>query len=353
LAIAAVVLGAAFLLKQVATSSDGVATADRRVDAVAAPNQVEKALAPERKAASEQPLPARELPPSTGQAAGEPPPTAIPPTPADVAAGPSRVPAATGTLPAASTAPSGSVTPAPSGALNVEASAKETVVGPIGAAPPIVDTPQLPVQKPPIAPPPASKPAIAPPPVAAPAPRPAPAPVAAQPSAAPKPPSPAPKPPAPEPAPVAREPRPFDAALATQQFQTAVTKASACGQQGTTRGTGRVKVAIEPWGRVGRVTHLNQEFAGTPVGLCVTQVFQEIRLPPFDGNSRSIAGEFVVEWTPAAQRDEAAVRLAKGASNPWWLEAKWPRAITPETGAPAMRRRWIKACWRKQVALAV
>jgi hypothetical protein len=56
-----------------------------------------------------------------------------------------------------------------------------------------------------------------------------------------------------------------------------------------------VKVAIEPWGRVGRVTHLNQDFVGTPVGVCVMQAFQDMRVPPFDGNSRSIAGEFVVE----------------------------------------------------------
>jgi hypothetical protein len=296
LAIAAVVLGGAFLLKQVATSSDRIATADRRVDAVPAPKQVEKALAPERKAASEQPMPgapARELPPSTGQVAGELRPNVSSPTVsspvvphADVAAGPGRAPGA-----AAAPAP-GSATPA----LNVEASAKETV-GPIGAAPAVADAPKLPVREAPIAPPPATTAPVA-------APRPAPAPAAVLPSPAAKPPSPvarplppAAKPPAPEPAaaPVAREPRPFDEALATQQFQAAVAKASACGQQGTTRGTGRVKVAIEPWGRVGRVTHLNQEFVGTPVGACITQVFQEIRLPPFDGNSRSIAGEFVVE----------------------------------------------------------
>lgn len=301
LAIAAVVLGGAFLLKQVGSSSDGVASADRRVDAVPAPKQVEKALEPERKAASEQPASARELPPSTGQAAGEPRPTVSSPAagptgvpPADVAAGPSGAPAAKPTSPTessarSSSAPPGSSTPAPTGALNVEASAKETV-GPIGAAPPVADAPVLPVREAPIAPRPATTA-----PVAAPAPRPTPAPVAAQPPLAAKPPPPAAKPPAPAAAPVAREPRPFDEALATQQFQAAVTKANACGQQGTTRGTGRVKVAIEPWGRVGRVTHLNPEFAGTPVGLCITQVFQEIRLPPFDGNSRSIAGEFVVE----------------------------------------------------------
>jgi hypothetical protein len=101
--------------------------------------------------------------------------------------------------------------------------------------------------------------------------------------------------PEPAPAPVARQPRPFDEALATHQFEAAVAKAAACAQQGTTRGRGRVKVAIEPWGRVGRVTHLNQDFVGTPVGSCVVQAFQEMRLPPFDGNARSISGEFVVE----------------------------------------------------------
>ena len=72
-------------------------------------------------------------------------------------------------------------------------------------------------------------------------------------------------------------------------------KAAHCGQSGTTRGTGRVNVAIEPWGRVGRVTHLNQDFVGTPVGLCVMQAFQQIQVPPFDGEARSIAGAFMVQ----------------------------------------------------------
>lgn len=295
LAIAAVVLGAAFLLKQVATSGDGLpATAAHRVDAVPA----EKPVAPERKAASGQPLPG--VPnhgslPSAGQAAGEPGPAVPLQSPGartgDVASGPSKATATTpATLPGA-VLPS-PVAPASSSALNVEASARETV-GPVGAArsiteAPVADAPRVPAREAPLA---------APPAVPAPAPRPSPAPAAA-PALAAKPPPPAPKPPAPAepaPAPVAREPRPFDEALATQQFQAAVAKASACGQQGATRGTGRVKVAIEPWGRVGRVTHLNQDFAGTPVGVCVMEVFQQIRVPPFDGNSRSIAGEFVVE----------------------------------------------------------
>jgi hypothetical protein len=94
--------------------------------------------------------------------------------------------------------------------------------------------------------------------------------------------------------PAPRAPRPFDESLATQQFETAAAKASDCGQAGPARGSGRVKVAIEPWGRVGRVTHLNQDFVGTPVGLCVMQAFQQIQLPPFDGNSRAIVGEFVI-----------------------------------------------------------
>jgi hypothetical protein len=94
--------------------------------------------------------------------------------------------------------------------------------------------------------------------------------------------------------PAPRAPRPFDENLATQQFEAAAAQASECGQAGPTRGTGRVKVAIEPWGRVGRVTHLNQDFVGTPVGLCVMQAFQQIQVPPFDGNSRAIAGEFAI-----------------------------------------------------------
>jgi hypothetical protein len=82
---------------------------------------------------------------------------------------------------------------------------------------------------------------------------------------------------------------------ATQQLEAASLKASACGGAGSTRGSGRVTVAIEPWGRVGRVTHLNQAFVGTPVGLCVMQAFQQIQVPPFDGTAQSIPGTFDVQ----------------------------------------------------------
>jgi hypothetical protein len=43
------------------------------------------------------------------------------------------------------------------------------------------------------------------------------------------------------------------------------------------------------------VTHLNPDFVGTEVGECVMQAFQQIQLPPFDGNTRSIAGDFVIQ----------------------------------------------------------
>jgi hypothetical protein len=56
-----------------------------------------------------------------------------------------------------------------------------------------------------------------------------------------------------------------------------------------------VTVSIEPWGRVARVTHLNQDFVGTPVGLCVMQAFQQIQVPPFDGGTRAIAGAFAIQ----------------------------------------------------------
>ena len=72
-------------------------------------------------------------------------------------------------------------------------------------------------------------------------------------------------------------------------------KASTCDQMGPTRGSGRVNVLIEPWGRVVRVTHLNQAFEGTPVGLCVVQAFQQLQVPPFDGDSKSLTGSFVIQ----------------------------------------------------------
>ena len=93
----------------------------------------------------------------------------------------------------------------------------------------------------------------------------------------------------------AREAQYLQEALATQQFADAATQAAACSQSGATRGAGRVKVSIQPWGRVGRVTHLTQDFVGTPVGVCIMEAFQKIRVPPFDGNSRSVVGDFVVE----------------------------------------------------------
>jgi hypothetical protein len=82
---------------------------------------------------------------------------------------------------------------------------------------------------------------------------------------------------------------------AEQQLGVAAWKASTCGQAGATRGSGEVKVVIESWGRVGRVTHLNQAFVGTPVGLCVMQAFQQLQVPPFDGGPQMITGSFVVQ----------------------------------------------------------
>ncbi len=101
-------------------------------------------------------------------------------------------------------------------------------------------------------------------------------------------------PPAAAPAPPAA-PRPFAAKIAEQQLDVAAWKASTCDQMGPTRGSGRVNVLIEPWGRVVRVTHLNQAFEGTPVGLCVVQAFQQLQVPPFDGDSKSLTGSFVIQ----------------------------------------------------------
>jgi len=72
-------------------------------------------------------------------------------------------------------------------------------------------------------------------------------------------------------------------------------KASTCGPKGQTRGSGEVNVLLESWGRVVRVTHMNQAFVGTPVGLCVMQAYQQVRVPPFDGSPKSLTGSFVVE----------------------------------------------------------
>lgn len=328
LALAAVVLGGAILLlKQVATSGDGEPiTAEHRVDAVLeherAGNAAErKAVAQPDSRSEELSDPAAAARPELGAAASARSSSSAPSSSSSAPSSSSSAPS--GAAPATAAAPSSAatrsaagataspatasgstaVTPGPASSkapLNVEASARETVGAPATTAPaaPVPGAPQSPALA--AAAPAPVREAPSPPPVAKSEPAPVSAPAAkpAAPPAAKSEPAPA-KPPlaeGPEPAPVvSRAPRPFDEVLATQQFQSAVTKAAECAQQGSTRGVGRVKVAIEPWGRVGRVTHLTQDFVGTPVGLCVMQAFQEIRVPPFDGNSRSIAGDFVVE----------------------------------------------------------
>jgi hypothetical protein len=90
-------------------------------------------------------------------------------------------------------------------------------------------------------------------------------------------------------------PGPFDRKLAQQQLDIAAFKASTCGQLGQTRGAGEVSVTLESWGRVVHVTHLNPGFVGTPVGLCVTQAFQQLQVPPFSGGPQSLTGSFVVQ----------------------------------------------------------
>jgi hypothetical protein len=95
--------------------------------------------------------------------------------------------------------------------------------------------------------------------------------------------------------PVPAPPAEFDAESAEQQLGIATWKASTCGPMGSTRGAGQVSVLIESWGRVVRVTHLNQSFVGTPVGLCVMQAFQQVRVSPFQGGARTVTGSFVVE----------------------------------------------------------
>ncbi len=96
-------------------------------------------------------------------------------------------------------------------------------------------------------------------------------------------------------APAPAAPAEFDTKSAEQQLGVAAWKASTCGPMGPTRGSGQVSISIETWGRVVRVTHLNQSFVGTPVGLCVMQAFQQVRVSPFQGSARTITGSFVVE----------------------------------------------------------
>jgi hypothetical protein len=88
----------------------------------------------------------------------------------------------------------------------------------------------------------------------------------------------------------------FDAQSARQQMELAAFNASStCLQRGDTCGSGKVNVIIESSGRVGRVTHLNQAFVDTPVGLCVMQAFQKVQVPPFQGAAQTLTGSFMVE----------------------------------------------------------
>jgi hypothetical protein len=72
-------------------------------------------------------------------------------------------------------------------------------------------------------------------------------------------------------------------------------KASTCNQLGDTRGSGQVSVVIQTWGRVVRVTHQNQAFVGTPVGVCIMEAFQQVQVPPFEGGPRTLVGSFLVQ----------------------------------------------------------
>ncbi len=313
LALAAVALGGVFMFRQLTRDDAGSPTAQHTAEAVNEPRRVENALAPQ--ASGTQPERAATLPVPEQRAAELGASQRTQAAPASVASTGTAVegkraagnvtltdadrnkssdgagvsssgssPARggvtsggvmTGVLPPspeASAEPSVSaMAPASSAehAPNVEASAKES----LGAAPPVRALPPAP-----------ARPAVVPPAVAT-----APRPTAPRPTAAPRP------APAPESPPVPRPARPFDEDLATRQFELATAQAARCNDAGSTRGIGRVKVSIEPWGRVGRVTHLTQDFVGTGVGLCVMQAFQQIQVPAFDGNSRSIAGEFAVE----------------------------------------------------------
>jgi hypothetical protein len=44
-----------------------------------------------------------------------------------------------------------------------------------------------------------------------------------------------------------------------------------------------------------RVTHLEQGFVGTPVGICVMQAYQQLQVSPFEGGTRSLIGSFYVK----------------------------------------------------------
>jgi len=88
---------------------------------------------------------------------------------------------------------------------------------------------------------------------------------------------------------------PFDEKRAREQMGVAAFKASTCSQLGDTRGSGQVNVVIQSWGRVVRVSHLNQAFVGTPVGLCIMEAFQQVQVAPFDGGPRTLVVAFLVQ----------------------------------------------------------
>jgi hypothetical protein len=294
LAMAAVVFGAVILIKQLSSSTDGSAGTAQQVDSVSDPTQVEKALVPEPKAAGapsvvESAAKLSPAPDVKGAAPIEPgmtpvtasveSPVVTAPVRMNVAASASETAVATGN---ASPAETGAAAPAPAAAA---------APAPTAAAAPTPTTAAAPARAAAAAPAPAASTA----PAAVSPVRPA-APVAVAPARPASPPVSAGHPASRDTVEApARTARPFDVELATRQFETAAAKAAACSGVGPTRGTGRVRVAIQPWGRVGRVTHLNQDFAETQVGECVMEAFQQIQIPPFDGNSRSIAGDFVIQ----------------------------------------------------------
>jgi hypothetical protein len=56
----------------------------------------------------------------------------------------------------------------------------------------------------------------------------------------------------------------------------------------------RGRVVIQATGSVVSVTHLNQAFAGTPVGNCVIQLFRMVDVPPFSGSTQTLTGSFLI-----------------------------------------------------------
>lgn len=98
-----------------------------------------------------------------------------------------------------------------------------------------------------------------------------------------------------QPVPAQPTPAAFDDTRAREQMGLAAFKASTCNQLGDTRGSGQVNVVVQSWGRVVRVTHLNQAFVGTPVGLCIMEAFQQVQVPPFEGGPRTLVGSFLVQ----------------------------------------------------------